>query len=88
METRRLLIAGAVQGVGFRINARRQALKLDLRGLARNLPDGRVEIIVSGNSADIAKFLEWCRSGPRLAEVRNIEIEPMTYRDYQDFDTA
>ena len=42
------LVRGRVQGVGFRFWTRSQALELGLRGWARNLADGRVEIVAEG----------------------------------------
>ncbi|MCX5686720.1 MAG: acylphosphatase [Candidatus Omnitrophica bacterium] len=49
---------GSVQGVGFRYTVQRSAEALGLAGWARNLPDGRVEVILEGTKADIKKFLQ------------------------------
>ncbi len=49
---------GNVQGVGFRATARELAEKRNLKGYAKNLSDGSVEICVQGNEADLKQFLE------------------------------
>jgi acylphosphatase len=50
--------AGRVQGVGFRYTARNLALNFDIGGFVRNLPDGRVELVVEGCDAEIGSYLE------------------------------
>lgn len=57
-ERRRLYYSGRVQGVGFRYTANRIAQNFDLSGTIRNLPDGRVELLVEGNASDLNVFLE------------------------------
>ena len=44
----RALISGTVQGVGFRYATQHQARALGARGYVRNLPDGRVELVLEG----------------------------------------
>ncbi len=65
----RCLVAGRVQGVFFRASAREQALRLGLTGYARNLPDGRVEVLACGPVEAVARLRDWLRNGPPLAEV-------------------
>jgi acylphosphatase len=50
--------SGNVQGVGFRYTARNLALSFDVLGYVRNLPDGRVELVVEGPSQETDRFLE------------------------------
>lgn len=50
MTVVRFVVSGRVQGVFFRASTRDEALRLGLRGHARNLPDGRVEVMVSGDT--------------------------------------
>jgi acylphosphatase len=71
----RVLIAGQVQGVGFRINCRRAALEHGVRGWVRNLPDGRVEAAFEGPADDVQHLLDWARRGPRLAIVTNVTVD-------------
>jgi acylphosphatase len=72
--TRRYLVEGDVQGVGFRYFTLRQALKLGIRGWVRNLPDGRVEALGAGAAGDLARFEAALRRGPDLARVATVEV--------------
>lgn len=72
-EALRLVIAGVVQGVGYRNWAQKQALALGLSGWVRNLTDGRVELWAEGPSDALAILSERCRTGPRHAEVSELE---------------
>jgi acylphosphatase len=74
MKRLHVWISGRVQNVFFRARTNSAALSLRLRGWVRNLPDGRVEALFEGDDADVAAMLEWCRKGPPLSDVRNIEI--------------
>jgi acylphosphatase len=56
-ERQQVFFAGQVQGVGFRYTARRVARHHAVSGFVRNLPDGRVELVVEGDSAEIDRFL-------------------------------
>jgi acylphosphatase len=70
----RVLIAGQVQGVGFRISCRRVALEHGVRGWVRNLPDGRVEAAFEGPADDVQHLLDWARRGPRMAVVADVAV--------------
>jgi acylphosphatase len=67
------IVHGAVQGVGFRFFARRQALGLCLHGYTRNLPDGTVEVVAEGGLAELQSYLEWLQHGPAEAEVQRVD---------------
>lgn len=73
MVCRRCLVSGRVQGVFFRASTREQALHLGVRGLARNLPDGRVEVLACGSRESVDGLCAWLRSGPPLAQVTGVE---------------
>ena len=62
-----------MQGVGYRWYTREEAMRRDLSGWVRNLPDGRVEAVFEGPAGRVASMLEWCRTGPRLAGVERVE---------------
>lgn len=72
------MVGGRVQGVGFRAAAGRRARELGLVGYARNLPDGRVELLAQGEGARIDAFAEWLQRGPPLARVDNVHRETAT----------
>ena len=73
MAAVRFFVSGRVQGVAFRAHAREEALRLHLRGYARNLDDGRVEILACGDSAHIERLATWLQDGPPLARVEGVE---------------
>ena len=83
----RCLVAGRVQGVFFRASTREQALRLGLTGYARNLPDGRVEVLVCGGPDPVAQLREWLRNGPPMAEVTGLACEPSAFQNLSGFDT-
>jgi acylphosphatase len=72
----RLVITGRVQGVGFRLWAKREARRRALRGWVRNLSDGSVEALAIGDPAAIDAFAASCHSGPALARVAAVRREP------------
>jgi len=67
--TRRFRVTGKVQGVYFRHSTRIEAGRLGLHGVARNLPDGAVEVIVLGPPAAVESLREWLHRGPQMARV-------------------
>ena len=74
-----VVIDGRVQGVGFRFFAAREAQGLGLRGYARNLPDGSVEVVATGDEPSLEAFVERLSEGPRGARVdalRCCDLEP------------
>ena len=72
---RRYLISGRVQGVGFRYFAEAAAAREGLHGSARNLPDGRVEVVAEGESESIDRFERAIRHGPPGARVDHVEVD-------------
>ena len=60
-KTVQVFYEGRVQGVGFRYTARRVAAGFDLAGYVRNLPDGRVELVASGDEEEVDGFLQAVR---------------------------
>lgn len=82
-------ISGKVQGVWFRASAKDQAISLGLKGKAWNEPDGRVGIIVQGDRTQIDSFIEWCKEGPPLARVHEVQgVELQTNQVYHGFEIA
>jgi acylphosphatase len=75
MDTARFFVSGRVQGVAFRAHTRAQALGLGLCGYARNLRDGRVEVLAVGDADAIERLAEWLRHGPALARVDDVVRE-------------
>jgi acylphosphatase len=69
---RRFLVSGKVQGVYFRHSARLEARRLAIRGIARNLPDGSVEVVAQGRAAAVEELRAWLRRGPAQARVDEV----------------
>ncbi len=67
-----MLISGTVQGVNYRASAAGKATDLGLTGYARNLPDGRVEVVAEGSQASLVSLRQWCRDGPPAAVVDTV----------------
>ena len=72
----RVLIAGEVQGVGYRAWTVHEAKRLQLRGWVRNLRSGEVEAVFAGAASDVEAMLARCRQGPRYAVVASVKAEP------------
>ena len=75
MAAKRLIIAGQVQGVGFRHWLASSAEAAGLAGWVRNRRDGSVEALIAGETAAVEELVRQCRRGPRLAVVTSIDEE-------------
>jgi acylphosphatase len=73
MAAARFLVSGKVQGVWFRAGTRDQAVALGLRGYARNLEDGRVDVFAVGDPDALARLEQWLHRGTPLARVDGVE---------------
>ena len=74
--TSRFLVSGIVQGVGFRWYVARHARGLGLTGFARNLPDGRVEVVAAARIRPVSTaWRQLLRAGPAHAQVERVERE-------------
>jgi acylphosphatase len=74
--TSRFLVSGVVQGVGFRWYVARHARALGLAGFARNLADGRVEVVAAGTDvADLDRLEALLNVGPAHSAVDRVERE-------------
>lgn len=82
--TRRLLIHGDVQGVGFRYSLRTVAIQNGLSGWVRNTRDGSVEAVLHGDKNSVESVTDWCRHGPSLSRVDSVEVSETDGR-YSDF---
>ena len=71
----RWYVSGLVQGVGFRASVSREAQRLGLDGYARNLLDGRVEVVASGLDDDLARLHAWLQRGPDRAHVDQVDCQ-------------
>ena len=68
------MVHGFVQGVGFRFAVERAARSRGVAGWVRNRPDGAVEAVFEGEREDVAALVDFCRRGPRGADVERLEL--------------
>ena len=75
-----LIISGKVQGVYFRAETQRAALRLGVTGWVRNKNDGTVEADVEGDKKDVMALIDWCKGGSPLSRVDTVDV---TWEDYR-----
>lgn len=68
-------VTGSVQGVGFRAWTKFASLRLGLNGYARNLADGSVEVVASGDRDALNELLTLLRRGPSAGTVLSVDVE-------------
>jgi acylphosphatase len=85
MESRRLVITGLVQGVGFRYHMVAAAKRLNIAGWVRNRTDGSVEAVISGSAERVAAMIDWSRQGPPAAQVERVFVEQTETSTLQGF---
>ena len=85
MIAKKFVVSGRVQGVGFRYFVVREAEALGLAGWVRNLPDGRVEVVVSGEDVPVGVLEGRLWQGPPHARVAGVETSPVEAPDGEEF---
>jgi acylphosphatase len=80
--SKRFFVTGKVQGVFFRASAAREAKQLGLTGYARNLADGRVEVLACGSPERVEELANWLQHGPPMARVDRVEISVEKIQDF------
>jgi acylphosphatase len=81
---RRCYVSGRVQGVGFRFSTYQRGQALGLAVTARNLPDGRVEVVARGPESALDALCEWLRTGPVHARVVDVSCEALARQDWPE----
>lgn len=84
----RCFVSGRVQGVFYRASTRAQALTLGLSGFARNLDDGRVEVLACGDTKALKQLEAWLWQGPPGAQVNEVASEFESFVEQLGFDTC
>jgi len=69
-----VFISGRVQGVFFRYETRLRAIRNNVTGWIRNLPDGRVEAVFEGERENVEAMINFCHRGPPGAIVKKVEV--------------
>lgn len=75
VQTRRYVVKGRVQGVGFRWYVEREARLLGLSGWVRNRADGSVEVLAAGSNEQLNSLYDKLKEGPRAARVDDVDVE-------------
>ena len=78
MKTIKAIVSGKVQGVSYRMYARQKARQLAVKGYVRNLSNGDVEIVATGEETAVDALIEWASSGSPSAVVSNVKVETIT----------
>ncbi len=84
----RFFVSGRVQGVFFRASTRDEAKRLGISGYARNLRDGRVEVLACGSAQALDELERWLAGGPPAASVTTVERRPAADEPPVGFSTA
>jgi acylphosphatase len=74
---RRCLVSGRVQGVFYRASTRQQAEALGVTGYARNLADGRVEVLACGPKEAVEALCRWLWQGSPASSVTDVQLEDL-----------
>ncbi|MDR9399299.1 acylphosphatase [Salibacter sp.] len=88
MEHVNITVRGKVQGVFFRKSTQEKAYELQISGYVQNERDGSVYIEAEGEKEKIDEFIEWCKKGPKNAEVTEIKTRKGNFQNYEDFEIA
>ncbi|MGH9513316.1 MAG: acylphosphatase [Terriglobales bacterium] len=81
LQTRRFIVRGRVQGVGFRWFVEREAHILGIAGWVRNNPDASVEVLAMGTRDQVSGLRSRLQQGPRAArvdQVQELEAKPVS----------
>lgn len=73
MVCKKCLVGGRVQGVFYRATAAERARELGVKGYAKNLADGRVEVLACGERAVVETFIKWLWTGSSASKVSSVE---------------
>jgi acylphosphatase len=71
---KRVVVRGDVQGVAFRDNTRRQAGSRGVDGWVANRSDGSVEAVFEGDPDAVRSMVDFCKGGPRAADVKDVDV--------------
>ena len=81
-----VFVNGRVQGVFFRDETRRHAIKHDVTGWVRNTYDGRVEAVFEGEKENVGKLVDFCQKGTPYSKVTNVEVVQEEFvGEFKDF---
>ncbi len=76
----RAVISGRVQGVFFRLETKKAAARYGVFGWVKNQRDGTVAVVFEGSKENVDSILAWCKQGPPIAKVLNVDLEWEEYK--------
>ena len=85
---KRALVKGRVQGVWYRGSTQRKAQKLGISGWAKNLADGRVEVLMCGEESALSELVNWLHEGPPMAQVESVNVSNEPWQAFETFTTG
>lgn len=81
-----VIVSGRVQGVCFRMETLKAAVRMNVTGWVKNRRDGAVEGVFEGAPENVDELVGWCRRGPRMASVSDVTVRDVDYTgEYSDF---
>jgi acylphosphatase len=83
MICKKSLVGGRVQGVFYRASAAARARELGVKGYAKNLPDGRVEVLACGDAAAVQALIDWLWTGSSASKVTAVDTTDIALESHQ-----
>ncbi len=80
-----IIFYGLVQGIGFRSHVRDKAIKLNVKGFVKNLDDGSVEAIFSGDDENVDILINYCMKIP-LSKIERYDLKEIENNDFSGFE--
>jgi acylphosphatase len=80
---KKCLVGGRVQGVFYRATAAQRARELGIRGYAKNLSDGRVEVLAVGDPETVQAFIEWLWTGSSASKVTSVDASDVALQPHE-----
>ncbi|MFZ2630756.1 MAG: acylphosphatase [Desulfosalsimonadaceae bacterium] len=81
-----VIVSGRVQGVCFRMETLKAAVRMNVTGWVKNRRDGAVEAVFEGASENVDALVNWCKRGPGMASVSGVAVRDLDYTgEYADF---
>ena len=85
LQTISITVSGIVQGVYYRQSTKEKAMELGIAGIVKNLPDGNVHILATGTNEQLDQLVQWCRVGPRNAQVDSVDVKSVNRQEFLGF---
>lgn len=87
LKSKHFWISGRVQGVFYRASTEKKAKSLGISGWVRNLSDGRVEVVATGEETALSDFEKWLWQGPENARVESVVAREVPLAEFDGFNT-